>query len=71
MVGRVFTAETLVDIIFGCPAHQMHSCLSLILITCKMVNSALHVAQESLCCSIRCGARLEVGPSLMIGLEMF
>lgn len=54
-IGCLVIVKALVGVFAGCPAHQMHSCLSLILIICRMMNSTLHLAQESLCCSTRRG----------------
>ena len=42
--------KLLLDISTGWPAHQMHSCLLLILITWKLENATLHLEQEGLSC---------------------
>ena len=47
--------KLLLDISTGWPAHQMHSCLLLILITWKLENAILHLEQEGLSCFGRRG----------------
>ena len=42
--------KLLLDTSTGWPAHQMHSCVLLILITWKLENAVLHLEQEGLSC---------------------
>jgi hypothetical protein len=62
-----FNVKLPVGVSRGHPAHQMHNCLSLILITCRLESSAVQFEQESRRCSVKRGGRVHVGPSLMIG----
>src|SRR5262249_17294987 len=51
----LLTVKLLVGLTPACPAHQMHNCRSLILITCRLENSRLQFEHESRRCSVKRG----------------